>query len=310
MKINKNKKAIISDILNEMINILIIDYKENNANAHDKRLIDYRYNNHQTVSAITKKCSGLCLRDYDYEILRDETYASIYETMLKISKDYTEDELVLIYKDIKTKKLQITNQFLTAIYKLSIFNVKSQLSGYRRDSKGMIPAFQGIEYTEENLKDILEISDEKQTDIIFFLEWFSQHKHEFLTERQLEFLEDPNITKTNKSTYRKRIYDNTLKAYNEEFNNSENDRLNELKSAIRNIEKLLDNPNFESVIISAMNQRSYILDAITTYVDLPTMKKFNQGDKSYAVVKKYRIALFKKLAELNELLEKCKSQCK
>ena len=310
MKINKNKKQIIADIMNEMINILIIDYKENNANAKDGKFIDYKYTNHQTINAITKKCSGLCLRDYDYEILRDETYASVYETMLKISKEYTEDELILIYKDIRTKKLDITNQFLTAIYKLSIFNVKAQLSGYRRNNKGMIPAFQGVEYTEENLKDILEVTDEEPADIIWFIQWFNQHKHEFLTPKQLEFLEDENISKTNKSTYRRRIYDNTLKAYNEEFNNSENDRLNEIKSAIKNIEKLLDNPNFESVIIKAMNRRNYILDAITTHVPMKTMQKFNQGDRSYEVVKQYRIALFKKLEQLNKLLEQCKNQMK
>lgn len=304
MKINKNKKQIISDIMNEMINILIIDYKENNANAKDGKLVDYKYDNHKTINAITKKCSGLCLKDYPYEILRDETYTSVYEVMLKISKEYTEDELILIYKDIHTKKLTITNQFLTAIYKLSIFNVKCELSGHRRDKKGIIPAFNQIEYTEENLKDILEVSEEEPSDIIWFIQWFNHNKQNFLTSKQLEFLKDENISKTNKSTYRRRIYENTLKAYNEEFNNSENDRINEINSAIRNIEKLLDNPDFDKIIIRAMNQKAYIMDAIITHVPMKTMQKFNQGNRDKEVIKAYRTALFKKLAELNELLSK------
>ena len=300
---NKNKKQIISDIINEMINILIIDYKENDANSKDKKIVDYKYTNHQTINATIKKCSGLCLKDYDYDILRDETYAVIYEMMLKISDEYTEDELVLIYNDIHTKKLDITNRFLTGCYKLAIFNVKSNLSGHRRNKKTIVPAFQNVEYTEENLTNLLEVNDEDPTtDIIFFVEWFTQNKHKFLTDKQLQFLDNPDITKTNKAIYRKRIYDNTLKAYNETFNNCENDRLNEINSAIKNIEKLLDNPNFESVIINSMNKKHYIMDAIITHVDLPTMQKFNQGDRSYDVIKAYRVALFKKLAELNQLL--------
>ena len=270
----------------------------------DKKVVDYNYKNHQTINAITKKCSGLCLRDWDWSILRDQTYASVFEAITKIGANYSEDELKIIYSDIHTKKLTITNQFLAGVYKTSIFDVKSKLSGHRKDGKsGMIPAHNYVEYTEENLQSIIEVSDEEQIDIIFFISWFNQNKEKFLTKKQLEFLDNPDITKTNKCTYRKRIFDNTMKAYQEEFDNCENERVNELQSAIDNIESLLDNPNFDSVIIKAMNKHSYILDAITTHCSMKTMQRFNKGDRSYEVIKQYRIALFRKLSELNELLE-------
>ena len=97
-----------------------------------------------------------------------------------------------------------------------------------------------------------------------------------------------------------------MKAYNETFNNCSNERINELKSAIDNIEKLLDNPNFESIILKAMNRYSYVLDAITTYVPMPVMQSYNKGDRSYSTIKQYRIALFRKLDELHNLLEDTK----
>lgn len=302
-----SKKQIINDIVNALITIHCFDYK----NAQYKQLVGYTYKAHQTVNATIKKCQGLCLRDWDYSILRDQSYASIYESITKIAKNYTEDELKMIYSDIQTKKLTITNQFLTGVYKKSIFDVKSKLSGHRRDGKkGMISTFQSIEYTEENLKNIIEVSDEQQVDIVFFLQWFNQNKHNFLTPKQLLFLEDESITKTNKSTYRKRIFDATMKAYNDTFNNCSNERVNELRSAIDNIEKLLDNPNFESVIYKAMNRYSYVLDAITTYVPMPVMKKYNLGDRSKETIRQYRIALFHKLNELNKLLEECNNTMK
>ena len=103
----------------------------------------------------------------------------------------------------------------------------------------MIDAFTNIEFTEENLRNLVEVSEDfenKDTDIIFFLQWFNQNKENFLTPKQLEFLDNPYMTKTNQSVYRKRIYNNTLKAYMEEFNNIENERINRLKSQIKTIE--------------------------------------------------------------------------
>lgn len=298
-KISNNKKQIISDILNALININVFDYET----MKDGKNVDYRYNNEKTLNSIMKKCSGLCLQDYPYDIIRDETYASAFESMLKIAAEYSEDELVLIYKDIHNKSLSITNKFLSRIYKLSVFSVKNNLSGYRKSKEGMMYP-DTVEYTDDNVNGftLLENTD-NSLDLIGFLQWFNENKELFLTKKQLAYLEDESVAvKGNASHYRRRIYEATLKAYKAEFD-SENERTNELKSQIKVIEKILDAPNFVQTY-KKYQDKHYVLDAITTYVSMPTMKKFNTGNHSPEVIKSYRIALFKKLNELNTLLEK------
>lgn len=51
-----------------------------------------------------------------------------------------------------------------------------------------------------------------------------------------------------------------------------------------------------------MNKKRYIMDAIIENVPMKTMQKFNKGDRSYETIKAYRVALYKKLNELNQLL--------
>ena len=295
------KQQIIEDIINALIKIHIFEY----SNAKDNKLVDYSYKNHYTTNAIIKNCQGLCLHDYPYDILRDEAYASIYEAVNKIAKNYTEDELMLIYSDITAKKQTITNQFLTGVYKTSVFSVKANLSGFRRDGRsGMIPAFSFVEYLEENLTNEISTEDQK-LDIVFFLQWFETNKQNFLTKKQLLFLENENMTKTNKSIYRKRIYENTMKAYKDEFHNCEDDRRNTLKSQIRILEQILDAKDFASAYLKYRN-KPVVIDAVTD-ADISVLRAFNLGYRSYdKVIKPMRVALYKKLASINALLDKTK----
>jgi hypothetical protein len=203
---------------------------------------------------------------------------------------------------MEDKHLTITNQFFSGVYKLSIFSVKSQLSGYRRDGKkGMIHAFNFCEYIEENLNDTIKLSNKQELDIVFFLQWFESNKTKFLTPKQLAFLENENITKTNKSIYRKRIFNNTIDAYKQAFNNCEDDRRNALESQIKIIEDILNAKDFESAYMKHRDKQ-YIIDAVTD--DLEILRAFNLGYRNYnRVIKPMRIALFRKLDELNSLLE-------
>lgn len=297
-KISNNKKQIISDILNELININVFEYET----MKDGKNVDYRYNNEKTLNSIMKKCSGLCLQDYSYDIIRDETYASSFEQMLKLAAEYTEDELVLIYKDIHNKSLSITNKFLSRVYKLSVFAVKDHLSGYRKSKEGMAYPDM-IEYTDDNVNGFTLLEDTESVDIIGFITWFNENKESFLTKKQLAYLEDESVAvKGNASHYRRRIYEATLKAYKGQFD-SDNERINELKNKINKIETILDAPNFVQTF-KKYQDKQFIIDAIVSHVNMKTMKRFNTGDHSADVIKSYRVALFFKLSELNELLEK------
>lgn len=293
------KKEIIEDIINALIKITVFEYR----NAKDGRLIDCSYKCHYTTNAVIKNCQALCLHDYPYDILRDQAYASIYESIVKMANNYTEDELILIYSDIYTKKQTITNQFLTGVYKKSVFSVKAALSGYRRNGKGggMIPAATFVELLEENLTN--EAIDEDQAlDIVFFLQWFESNKEKFLTPKQLEFLENPT-DKANKYTYKKRIYENTMRAYKQEFDNCDNDRQNLLDSQIRTLENILDAEDFAAAYLKNRN-KAVVIDAMTD-MDLEILKAFNLGYRNYdKVLKPMRVALNYKLNSIYALLEK------
>ena len=299
----RTRHDILNDIMEQLVNINIIEFDY----AQDKKYIDAKYSNHQTVNAIIKKTAPLCIRDYESSIIRDEAYASIYEVMItKVAPDFTDNQLEQILKDIHIKKLDITNQFLVAIYKLAIFKVKLNLSGHRRSAQGMIPAKDELEYNEEVIKNSPNYNyglhvDNPDEDISFFTSWFNENRTSFLTEKQLQFVEDDaSIDSKNKSSYKKRIYTKTLKAYQAEFQTND-DRLNEIHTQIAMIENLLNAEDFAKEYLR-LRDKTFIIDAITTHVSLPTLKAFNLGSRDAKVIKEMRVALFKKLNDLNNLI--------
>ncbi len=297
------RTRILNSIMEELVNINIIEFDY----AQDKKYVDAKYQNHQTVNAIIKKTTPLCIRDYEGSIVRDEVYASIYEIMLtKVAPDFTNEQLKQILEDLHTKKLDITNRFLVAIYKLAIFKVKLNLSGHRRSAKGMIPALDELEYSEEIFNNSPNYNygihvDNPDEHISFFTSWFNENRTSFLTEKQLQFVEDDaSIDSKNKSSYKKRIYTKTLKAYQDEFQTND-DKLNEIHTQIATIEGLLNAENFEKEYLR-LRDKTFIIDAITSYVSLSTLKAFNSGARNEKIIKEMRVAFFKKINDLNNLI--------
>jgi hypothetical protein len=301
------RQALIDEIINKLIRVLVIDYKESGANSKDKKFIDYKYYNHMTVNSIIKKTTPLCIRDYSADIIRDEVYASVCEVIInKVAPDYTDEELGAILNDLETKKLPITNQFLVSVYKLSIFRVKVNLSGSRRSTNGMIPARDELEYTEEILNDSpthnygLTITD-PEDDISFFTNWFNENCANFLTDKQLQFIDDStSVKRKNHSQYKKRIYNKTLDAYEKQFEHND-ERINKIHTQLELIESILESDDFVNQIIK-YRDKQVILDALTSYVPLEVMRAFNSGYYSDdKVLKHYRIALLKQMNNLNQL---------
>ena len=184
-----------------------------------------------------------------------------------------------------------------------MFSTKAHLSGYRKNGKkgGMIPAATFVELLEENLSSEV-IAEDQALDIVFFLQWFESNKEKFLTPKQLEFLENP-IDKANKYTYKKRIYENTMRAYKQEFDSCEDDRRNLLDSQIRTLENILNAEDFVAAYLKNRN-KAVVIDAITD-MDLEILQAFNLGYRNYdKVIKPMRVALYKKLGCISALLEK------
>ena len=301
------RDTLIDMIIESLVDILVIDYKENGANSKNKKHIDYKYYNHMTVNSIIKKTTPLCIRDYSADIIRDEVYASVCEVIInKVAPDYTDEEIAEILLDIHTKELPITNQFLVSVYKLSIFRVKVNLSGSRRSTNGMIPARDELEYTEEILNGSptnnygLTIA-EPEDDISFFTSWFNENCANFLTDKQLQFIEDStSVERKNHSQYKKRIYNKTLDAYEKQFEHND-ERINKIHTQLELIESILESDDFVNQIIKHRDKQ-VILDALTSYVPLEVMRAFNSGYYSDdKVLKHYRIALFKQMNNLNHL---------
>lgn len=305
------RNQIIEQIMNELISIELVDYIEEKVNSQDKKTIDFKYRNHMTTNAVIKKAFGLCYRDWnDNAIIRDEAYASIYEVIVnKVAKDFTDEQLEQIAADIHTKNLSITHSFLASTYKLAVLKTKVNLSGNRRGSNGkMIPSADFIEFNEDALSDAPEYNhgiqiDNPDEEISFFQRFFNENKEQFLTKKQLQFIEDDSLIESkNKSSYKKRIYDRTTKAYEEQFH-CDNSRINEIKTNIRLIEGMLESDDFVTEILTHRD-KSVINDAFASYVPLEVMRAFNSGYYNYdKVLKHYRIALFKQLATLNQLIE-------
>jgi hypothetical protein len=301
------RQALIDEIINKLIRVLVIDYKESGANSKDKKFIDYKYYNHMTVNSIIKKTTPLCIRDYSADIIRDEVYASICEVIInKVAPDYTDEEIAEILLDIHTKELPITNQFLVSVYKLSIFRVKVNLSGSRRSTNGMIPARDELEYTEEILNGSPThnyglIIDYPEDDISFFTSWFNENCANFLTDKQLQFIDDStSVERKNHSQYKKRIYNKTLDAYEKQFEHND-ERINKIHTQLELIESILESDDFVNQIIKHRDKQ-VIMDALTSYVPLEVMRAFNSGYYSDdKVLKHYRVALFKQMNNLNHL---------
>jgi hypothetical protein len=304
------RKQIIEQIMNELIQINMIDYYEEESNSKDKKTIDFKHKKHMTVNAVIKQCYNLCSKDWsDDTIIRDEVYASIYEVIVKkVAPDFTDEQLEQIAADIHTKDLQITHSFLTSVYKLAILKTKVNLSGHRRGSNGkMIPASESLEYNGDTFIDAPEFNyglsiDNPDENICFFTKWFNDEKETFLTRKQLLFIEDDSsIESKNKSSYKKRIYNRTTKAYEQKFKSNDN-RANEIRSHISLIESMLTSDDFVNQII-IYRDKPIINDAFITYVPLEVMRAFNYGYYNYdKVLKYYRTALFKQLKNLNQIL--------
>jgi hypothetical protein len=304
------RKQLLEQIMNELVKITLVDYKEEGTNTVDKKNIDFKYHNHMTVNAVIRQAFGLCFRDWnDNTIIRDQVYASIYEVMAtKVANDFTDEELEQIAADIHDKKLAITHSFLASVYKLALLKTKVSLSGHRRSSTGkMIPAADSLEFNEDTLTNSPDhnygiVVDNPEESISFFTQWFNSEKESFLTKKQLQFVEDDSAVESkNKSSYKKRIYTRTTKAYEEQFDCT-NDRRNEINTQIKLIEDILESDDFVNQILK-YRDKTVINDALTSYVPLEAMRAFNLGYYNYdKVLKHYRVALFKQLNNLNNLL--------
>jgi hypothetical protein len=304
------KKTILTNLTNEMINILLIDLAEENA-TEESQTIKFKHYNKDLIAKAVAAARPKYSLEWSADIIRDEVYATLYESMVIVSKDM----------DIEDIKLD-NPTFAGPVYNMTMLKIKTHLIPESKKSNGKVIEVQEIAASQlgvnENgqaltIEDILAGQDiavlmgAKEEKMNQFLNWFNNNKKNILTKKQLSYLENENKTSTdsgNQSAIRKRIAERVSKTYQEHYGDV-SPRIANLMDQQRILETILDAKDFRATLNDYMEE-DFIIDAITTHVSMNTMKSFNKGANAPEGIKEYRIALFKKLGEVISMLEAAK----
>lgn len=300
------KKQRLEQITNEMIEILIIDLQEENA-TEDSQTIKFKHYNNEVVSTVLAAAKPKYIKEWPTDIIRDEVYATVYESMQIISENMELEEITLE-----------NPAFTGAVYNMAMLKLKSRLTNRTKETKNGIIEMNEIAAsqlgTNEDgqaltIEDILSGAnvyvlmgavDEKMN---HFIQWFDSNKNKILTKKQRDFLDDQsNYTDKDKSyKMRKRIAERVARAYEEQYGDV-SPRIAVLKDQERILEEILDAKNFRAAY-DKYKDESFIIDAIAEYVALEYLQAFNKGNNKPETIRAMRIALYKKLGEIITMIE-------
>lgn len=291
------KKVIIDQLVEEMIQILITEVN----NTENKSNLIIVHKTHGLVGGLVKKSIGKYSLDWSSDIIRDQVYASVYEAMTKVSKDFADEDINLN-----------NNEFKAKVFVLSELLIKENLiERSKRNRDGEIIAEheelvdpQADEETgKSRLEELLNEYHSEDQKMNHFLRWFHSNKAKILTKKQLTFINNELVDMEPKavSNIKKRIADRVITAYNNTYNTL-TDRQANLLDNKHIIESILDSKNFREEYIKYIDNE-YIINTIVDNVSFDTMRKFNTGSSDKQVIREYRVALFKGLAKVNDKLQ-------
>ena len=293
------KKVIIDQLVEEMIQILITEVKGNDKGTC---LIIKHYVNDALLGGLIKKSKCRYGLDWDADIIRDQAYASMYESMLKVSQDLDGGDINLDNEEFRSKSLHLSR----------ILMDESLISRAGRDKEGnKIYEFEELIdplKDKENGKNALEELLNKQytgEDSVenHFLRWYNKNKDKLLTKKQLQFVNNEliDMDRKNASKIRQRIADRVINAYETEFKKL-TDKQAELVDIKRTIESILEAKNFREEYIKHRDI-DYIMNNVIDNVSYKSMKAFNEGSNDKAIIKEFRVALYNSLNKINNTLE-------
>lgn len=307
------KKQRLEQLTNEMIEILIIDLQEENATEESQTII-FKHYNHHMLNGLIKKSRVKYSLEWDSDIIRDEVYATIYESM----------EIVAANMDIEEMSLD-NPEFMGQSYNLAILKLKERLIPRSKvDRNGVIigttelivsPKVKANSVEEDSttlsLEDLLagqmaHNTDEEEEKMNHFLKWFDANKSKILTKKQIQFIEGGHIAedKTNAYKMRKRISERVSRAYSEQYGDV-SPRIAILKDQERILEEILDAKSFRDAY-DKYKDEDFIIDAVAEYVALDYLKAFSKGSNNQDTIKAMRVALYKRLGEVINMIEAAK----
>ncbi|SFJ17625.1 hypothetical protein SAMN02910355_1375 [Terrisporobacter glycolicus] len=308
------KKKIIDNILNKSLTIRLDDLGAEKT-SKDKCYIKFTYINNIILNSSIKRNSKnySLIREYDDQtIVRDEIYASYYESLLELSDKYTLDELIEILNDFDKQENQSTRKFIALINGYIDNKVKLNIiDASRRDqsdkSYNLIDiyiTYYGDDTLIESLinENIYNQNTNLNND---FNSWVSDNKESLLTKTQLKYYNNEKIYANNKTinNTKYKIRDKVLSKQHAPQSQQEARAL-KINNMINTIEELLNIENIDEFAreLKKKQSKTYISDSIITHVSKDSRISFNKGQITKDVIKDYRTALFKQLNALHDLI--------
>lgn len=298
------KKVTIDKLINEMVKIIITEVDT----MIDKSCLVFKYKTDRMTAKLISNAITKYGIEWSSDIIRDEVIATLYESMLVVAKDLEEDQL------------RFDNAaFMGKVYRLVEIKLKGTLiQQTKKSSDGKI-----IGYTEELVSPLAEEGEkiskleqllngsmsledlkmEKEEKVDQFIKWFNKNKKDILTKKQLKFVDGELIDMDRFSAchMRKRIANRVLKAYEVKYG-TVSSRIATLMDQKETIETILESNDFRAALIPNLEE-TYIIDTIIDNVSPEAAKAFNAGSNEAWVIKEYRIALFKELGNIIDILE-------
>ncbi len=294
----------IDEIMESLVKITVTELET----ALNKSYLISNYKTDSLIGKLIAQSVGKYKIDWSNDIIRDEVFATFYESMLIIAEA----------NSLKEEQINLDNPaFIGASYNMAILRLKKFLIPISRQTSDKEIANKwemaisqlglNINGKELTIEDILNAKTYESFNIKeshnHFANWFFKNKDNILTKKQLEFVEgnvkhkDPDKART----MRRRIEKRVLKAYDDKYDKC-TFREAELKDMKGSIENILESDDFRAALMEKGNEL-YIIDAIMDHVSIEATKAFNKGSNDEKIIREYRIALFKALNKINNQLE-------
>lgn len=295
-------KQIVDNLIKEMVQVLITEVDT----MLNKSCLILKHKTDRMVGSLIAKSIGKYGLEWSSDIIRDEVIATLYESMLIVSKD----------KEIEELRLD-NPAFMGPVYNLVELKLKERLIPVSKKNRdGEI-----IGYTEELVSPVAEegeatsklenmlngqiefLMENKEEKMNQFIRWFNANKKTLLTNKQRQFVDGEliDMDRRRASEMRKRIADRVGKAYEAKYG-SVTPRIATLMDQEEVIETILEAKDFRAALLPYMEE-NYIIDTIMDNVSPEATKAFNTGSAAAWVIKEYRIALYKHLGNVIEILE-------
>lgn len=304
------KKQRLEQLTNEMIEILIIDLQEENATEESQTIKFKHYNKDLIAKAVATSRPKYSL-EWPADIIRDEVYATVYESMEIVSANMDIEEIFLD-----------NPEFAGPVYNMTMLKLKEHLiPRSKRERTGEVIEMQVMAASQLGLNNdgqaltIEDILDGSNTYILMgaaeekmnhFLKWFEANKSKILTKKQIQFLNGGHIAedKTNAYKMRKRISERVSRAYSEQYGDV-SPRIAVLMDQERILEEILDAKSFRAAY-DKYKDEYFIIDAVAEYVALDYLRAFDKGNDNPETIRAMRIALYKRLGEVINMIEAVK----